>query len=229
VRATAAGTTRVNRTDYGDARISVAPVVAVMFTTAKDLVLVDGASGTERTIAHQVDYLQAMSDDGTRALAVVNSHASSIELGGTVHPFGADLTYGLIADEDTGWSADGAFTIARGTGGLKIDDGARQRVWKLPAGDVSHLSIAPDGKRVAFLGTHRAVRRRGRGHREEARDRRAPASLRDRVSQRSVLGGGSPQGYWLALSLAGAVASCLDRREQLAELGLVDDLGSLIG
>ena len=153
LRATAAGSKRMNQADYTDGRISLAPVVIAMTTAAGDLVVVE-AAGTERTIAHKLDYLQAMSDDGTRALAVVNSRASSIELTGAVHPFDADLGFGLIADQDTGWSTDGTFTIASVTnhGGLKIDDGARPRTWKgLPAGDLSHISIAPDGKRVAFL------------------------------------------------------------------------------
>ena len=153
VRATEAGAKPVTRTAYKDARISITPIVVGLHTMKEELVIVDPIAGSEQVRAAKIQYLQAMSADGSHALALIQDRLTAIDASGSATTFDGELSYGLVADEHTGWSTDGTLTIARVTKGWGISAiGAKLRAWTgLPKGTIEHVSIAPDGKRAAFI------------------------------------------------------------------------------
>lgn len=166
--------TPITKTAYKDAMFSMAPLVLGLVTKSDELVIVDRITGAERSLAPKVDYLQAMSSDGSHALAVVGLAPASIDAAGVTSTFDGDLVYGRIADEGTGWNASGTLTIAPAKKIWMVSAiGAKARPWAgLPKGTPDHVSIHPDGKRVAFtLEVPEPLGKRQRGCDVESRSR----------------------------------------------------------
>lgn len=143
----------LNNTAYKEAMFSIAPVVLGLVRTTDELVLVDRTTGTERSLVSKVDYLQAMSADGSHALAVVGLKPASIDATGVASTFDGNLVYGSVSDEGTGWNASGTLTVVPALKTWAISAiGAKVRPWNgLPKGTVDHVSVHPDGKRAAFV------------------------------------------------------------------------------
>ncbi len=163
MRATASAATRVNPIDYQDGRTSLAPVAVGMMKPSTELVLVDPQTGAETSIAAKIEYLQAMSADGSHALAVLGSpmRTAAIDAKGVARPFDADIVFGAVSDEETAWTADGRITLAPWKNHTwAIDDGSgAPRVFFDPqkpgalgkAAGIGHVTLSADGKRAAFV------------------------------------------------------------------------------